>query len=60
MLPPSPLFSLMEVCLLGVVACCSYYSSIHSSNCSDYYASLGPGSSSDMCYLHTDLVVMVD
>ena len=59
---PSPLFSLMAVCSLKVVACCSDYSSIHSSNCSYYYAILGPSCSSDsgMWYLHTDPVVAVN
>ena len=47
----SPLFSLIAVCSLGVVACCFDYSSIHISNCSYYYDILGPSSSSDsgMC-----------
>ena len=60
MLLPSQLFSLMVVCSLGVVACCSDYSSIHSYDCFDYYASLGPSSGSDsgMCYLHIDPVVV--
>ena len=60
MLPPSPLFSPMAVCSLGVVAYCSDYSSIHSSDCSDYYANLGPSfdSDSDRYYPYTDLIVV--
>ena len=60
MLLPSLIFSLMMVCSLGMVACCSDYSSIHSYDCSDYYASLGLGSGSDsgICYLHIDPVVV--
>ena len=59
MLLPSPLFSLMEVYSLGVVAYCFDYSSIHSYDCSDYYANLGLGYDSDYdrCYPHTDPVV---
>ena len=58
----SPLFSLMEVCSLGMVACCFDYSSIHSSNCSYYYDILSPSSSYDsgMWYLHIDHVIAVD
>ena len=64
MLLPNPLFSLMVVCSLRVVACYSYYSSIHSSDCSDYYANLGLDfdfdSDSGRCYPHTDPVVAAD
>ena len=66
MLIPNPLFSLMAVCSLGVVAYCYDYSFIHSSDCSDYYANLGPGSSfdfdsdSDRCYPHINPIVAVD
>ena len=57
MLLPNLLFSLLVVCSLGEVACYFDCSSIHSSDYSDYSASLGSGSDSDRCYPHTDLVV---
>ena len=61
---PNPLFSLMAVFLLRVVSYCFDYSSIHSSDCYDYYASLGPGfgsdSDSNRCYPHTNLIVGAD
>ena len=63
MLLPSLPISLVAVCSLRVVACCYDYSSIHSSNYSDYFANLGLGSGSGsdsgfgMCCLHTGLVV---
>ena len=62
MLLPNPIFSLMAVCSLGVVACCYDYSSIHSYECFDYYANLGLGYGSDFdkCYPHTDPFVAVD
>ena len=55
MLLPNLLFSSMEVCLLGEVACYSDCSSIHSFDYSNYSASLSPDSGSDRCYPHTDL-----
>ena len=54
MLLPNLLFFLLEVCSLGEVACYSDYSSIHSSDYSDYSANLGPNYGSDRCYPHTD------
>ena len=36
------------------MACYSDYSSIHSSDYSDYSANLGPNYGSDRCYPHTD------
>ena len=53
-------FSLMEVCSLGVVACCSNCSSIHNSGCPGYYATLGPYSDSNNFCSHTDPAVVVD
>ena len=67
-LAPSLLSSQGVVHSLGVVACYSDYSSIHSSNCSDYSNCLSiseldsdsdSGICSDMHYPHTALV-MVD
>ena len=64
MLLPNPHFSLMVVCSLRVMACCYDDSSIHSFDCSDYYANLCPDfdfdSSSGRCYPHTDPVVADD
>ena len=59
MLLLNPFFSRLAVCSLGKVAYYSDFSSIHSSDCSDYSTILGPGfgSDSDRCYPHTDLVV---
>ena len=58
-LVPSPLFSREVVHSLGVVACCSGCSSIHNSDCFDYYATLGPDSSYDSC-CHTDPTAVID
>ena len=54
------LFSLEVVRSLGVVACCSDYSTIHNSYCSDYYATLGLDYGSDSCCSHTDPVAVID
>ena len=58
MLLPNPLFSRLAVCSLGEVAYYSDCSSIHSFDCSDCFAILGPGSGSDSdrCNPHTDPV----
>ena len=50
---------------LGVVACCSDCSSIHTLDCYDYsdsdcYATLGLDFGSDNCFPHTVLVVVAD
>ena len=60
MLLPNLLFSLMAVCSLGEVALYSDCSSIHSSDCSNYFASFGSGSDSNRYYPHIDPVVAVD
>ena len=66
-LAPSLLFSQGVVHSLGVVACCSDYSSIHSSDCSDYsdclsipdlHSDSDSGICSDMHCPHTALVVV--
>ena len=66
-LAPSLLFSQGLVHLLGVVACCSDYSSNHNSNCSDYFGYLfspdlhsdsNSGICSDMPCLHIALIVV--
>ena len=59
----SPLFSLVAVRLLGVMACCFNCSSIHTRDCfdcsdSDCYATLGLDFGSDSCFPHTVLVVV--
>ena len=58
MLLPNPLFSRLAVCSLGEVAYYSDCSSIHSSDCSNCFAILGPGSGSDYdsgrCCPHAD------
>ena len=49
--------------LLGMVACCSGYSSIHNPDCSDYfeyYATRGLDFGSDSYYPHTDPVAVAD
>ena len=61
----SPLFSQEVVHLLGVMACCSYYSSIHTLDCSDCsdsdcYATLGLDFGSDSCFPYTVLVTVTD
>ena len=53
-------FFLVAVHSLRVVACCSNCSSIHNSDCSDYYATRGLDSGSDNCCSHTDPVVVAD
>ena len=55
MILPNLIFSLLAVCSLGEVACYSDYSSIHSSDYSDYSTRLGSGSDTNRCYPHTDL-----
>ena len=60
MLLPNLFFSLLAVCSLGEVACYSNCSSIHSSDYSDYSASLGSSLDSNRCYPHTDHVVATD
>ena len=67
MLAPSLLFSQGLVHSLGVIACCSDYSSNHNSDCSDYLGCLSipdlhydsdSGICSDMHCLHTALTVV--
>ena len=60
MLLPNLLFSLLVVCSPGEVACYSNCSSIHSSDYSDCFASLGSSYDSDRCYPHINLVVVAD
>ena len=60
MLLPNPLFSIMAVCSLEVVAYYSDCSSIHSFDCSNYSASVGSGFDFDRCYPHIDSVVGAD
>ena len=60
---PSPPFSREVVRSLEVVACCSYCSSIHNPDCSDYsdyYATLGLDFGSDSCFPHIDPIVVAD
>ena len=62
-LVPRPPVSREVVRLHGVVACCSYCSSIHNpdySDYSEYYATLGLDFGSDSCCPHTDPVVVAD
>ena len=59
----SPPFSQEVVRSLGVMACCSDCSSIHTLNCSDCsdsdcYATLGLDFDSDSCFPHTVLVAV--
>ena len=58
MLLPNPFFSRLAVCSLEKVAYYSDCSSIHSFDCFDCSAILGPssGSDSDRCYPYTDPV----
>ena len=58
MLLPSLLFSLLVVCSLEVEAYYSDYSSIHSSDYSDYSANFGSGFDYDRCYPHTDSIIV--
>ena len=58
-------FSQEVVCSLGVTACCSDCSSIHTLDCSDcsdfdYYATLSLDFDSDNCFLHTVLAAVLD
>ena len=62
-LVPSPHFSREVGRSLGVMACCSDCSSIHTRGCSDCsdsdcYATLGLDFGSDSCFPHTVLVVV--
>ena len=54
----SPPFSQEVVRSLGVMACCSDCSSIHTLGCSDCYATLGLDFGSDSYFPHTVLVVV--
>ena len=55
----SSFFSREVVHSLRVVACCSDCSSIHNSDCFDYYATLGSDFGSDSC-CHTDPAIVTD
>ena len=64
-LAPNPHFSQEVVRSLGVMACCSDCSSIHTLDCSDYsysgyYATLSLDFDSDSCFPHTVLVAVAD
>ena len=61
----SQLFSHEVVHSLGVMACCSDCSSIHTLDCSDYSdsdycATLGLDFGSDNCFPHTVLAAVID
>ena len=64
-LAQNPPFSQEVVRSLGVMACCSDCSSIHTLDCSgysnfDYYATHGLDFDSDSCFPHTVLVAVAD
>ena len=58
----SPPFSQEVVRSLGVMACCSDCSSIHTLDCSDSdcYATLGLDFGFDSCFPYTVLVAVID